>query len=209
MRPRERGVWDEPEKKQRQPVKKAARVKAARILPKHLPALAAAVCCVAAGTVAVVRENGNVSAVMSHLTAGFEYDETLGRLQFVSNILPQSAMVFLAGGNETAEVVEPTNAEIVHVWSEAEPWLEFACSGDVVSCQDGEVMTVVRNRKDEYTVRVLHSSGYESIYSGLTSVNLKECDAVSAGQIVGTAGGNAAFELRRDGLSVQPVFAGL
>ena len=204
MRPRERREWNEP-KKQRQP-KKVTRVRAARILPRHLPALAAAVCCVAAGAVAVVRENGNVSAVMSHLTAGFEYDETLGRLQFVSNILPESAMVFLAGGDEAAQIVEPTSADIVHAWSEAEPWLEYACSGDVVSCQDGEVMTIVRNRQDEYTVRVLHDSGYESIYSGLTAVGLQESDTVSAGQLVGTADGVAAFELRHDGLSVQPVF---
>lgn len=207
MRPRERREWSEA-KERRRPAK-TGRVRAARILPKHLPALAAAVCCVAVGAVAVVRENGNVSAVMSHLTAGFEYDQTLGRLQFVSNILPESAMVFLSGGGEAEEIVEPTSASIVHVWSEAEPWLEYACSGDVICCQDGEVMTVVRNRQDEYTVRVLHGGGYESIYSGLTSVELRESDAVSAGQLLGTAGGFAAFELRRDGLSVQPVFAGL
>ena len=207
MRPRERGEWSEP-KKRKQP-KRVSRVRPARILPKHLPALAAAVCCVAAGVIAIVQENGNVSAVMSHLTAGFEYDETLGRLQFVSNILPQSAMVFLSGGDETTQIVQPTAADPVHAWSEAEPWLEYACSGEVVSCQDGEVMTIVRNRQDEYTVRVMHGSGYESIYSGLTSVDLQESDKVSAGQTVGTAKGFAAFELRRDGLSVQPVFGQL
>ena len=209
MRPRERREWSEEKKPRKRQPKPAQTLRAARILPRHLPALAAAVCCVAAGAVAVVRENGNVSAVMSHLSAGFEYDETLGRLQFVSNILPESAMVFLAGGDTVEEMVQPTSAQIVHAWSEAEPWIEYACSGDVVSCQDGEVMTIVRNRQDEYTVRVLHESGYESIYSGLTQVGLKESDAVTAGQSVGMAGGFAAFELRRDGLSVQPVFSGL
>ena len=62
----------------------------------------AGVCAVAfcglCGSLAVVAPARNAAqAVMSHLTAGFEYDDTLGRLQFVSNVLPESAMVFLTG----------------------------------------------------------------------------------------------------------------
>ena len=70
-------------------------------------------------------------------------------------------------------------------------------------------MTIVKNRQDEYTVRVLHRDGYESIYSGLNAVHLNEQDTVSAGQQIGTAAGFTAFELRKDGLSVPPVFAGI
>lgn len=85
--------------------------------------------------------------------------------------------------------------------------MEFACSGDVVSCLDGEVMTVVRNRQDEYTVRILHEDGYESVYSGLCEIGVGEGSPVTAGQKLGIANGCAAFELRRDGLSIQPVFS--
>lgn len=146
---------------------------------------------------------------MGHLTAGFEYDDTLGRLQFVSNILPESAMVFLNSTDGTDEaLVLPTNAEIAHTWSQQEPWLEYSCSGDISSCRDGEVMTIVQNRSDEYTVRILHDDGYESVYSGLDSVSIEENNWVTAGQTIGTAAGFAAFELRKDGLSVLPVFSG-
>ena len=146
---------------------------------------------------------------MSHVTAGFEYDDTLGRLQFVSNLLPESAMVFLSGGDETQKLTVPTSAKVSHAWTQEEPWLEYVCIGDVRACQDGEVMTIVKNRQDEYTVRVLHRDGYESIYSGLNAVHLNEQDTVSAGQQIGTAAGFTAFELRKDGLSVLPVFAGI
>lgn len=179
-----------------------------RVLPKHLPALAAAVCCLGIGAYAAVRE-GSVSAVMSHLTAGFEYDETLGRLQFVRNVLPESAMVFLEGVDAEPEFLQPASGEVLHVWSEAEPWLEYGCFGEVSACMDGEVMTVVRNHNDAYTVRVMHENGYESLYSGLTGVSLRESDIVVTGQRIGDAGGDAAFELRKDGMSVQPVFAAL
>ena len=205
MSPREKRAWDEPGENGRRFTSWKPR-RGARLLPKHLPALAAAVCCLGVGAYAAVRE-GSVSAVMNHLSGGFEYDDTLGRLQFVSNILPQSAMVFLTGGDTQTEVLQPASGELVHAWSESEPWLEYACFGEVQACQDGEVMTVVRNRQDEYTVRVLHEDGCESIYSGLTNVSLSEADLVSAGQVIGAAGGNAAFEWRRDGLSVQPVFS--
>ena len=118
-------------------------------------------------------------------------------------------MVFLSGGDETQKLAVPTSAKVSHAWTQEEPWLEYVCIGDVRACQDGEVMTIVKNRQDEYTVRVLHRDGYESIYSGLNAVHLNEQDTVSAGQQIGTAAGFTAFELRKDGLSVLPVFAGI
>ena len=70
-----------------------------RLLRRSVP-LAAAFLCIGAAAVTTALFGGDVQAVMSHVTAGFEYDETLGRLQFVSNILPESAMVFLEGGDD-------------------------------------------------------------------------------------------------------------
>ena len=39
------------------------------------------------------------------------------------------------------------------------------------------------------------------------SVSVEEGEYVHAGSAVGTVAGTAAFELRKDGLSVMPVFA--
>ena len=57
-------------------------------------------------------------------------------------------------------------------------------------------------------MRILHDGGYESVYSGLNTVAVSESSEVAAGQVIGTAAGFAAFELRKDGLSVLPVFSG-
>lgn len=202
MKPLERRKWekDTPHTVRRRHEK--------RLLKKHA-VLAAVVLCLGGAAGVALRSEGGVSAVMSRMTAGFEYDDTLGRLQFVSNILPQSAMVFLSSADDANQAITlPTSAEIVHTWSQQEPWLEYACTGDIDSCLAGEVMTVVRNRNDEYTVRVMHEGGYESVYSGLDSVAIQENNLVSAGQKIGAAAGFAAFELRKDGLSVLPVFSG-
>lgn len=171
-------------------------------------AIFAAVClCMGAGAFLSLRNPERTKAVMSHVTAGFEYDETIGRLQFVSRILPESAMVFLSGETQDAALCAPADAQVTHAWTMEEPWMEYACVGDVLACRDGEIMTIVKNRQDEYTVRMRHEDGYESLYSGLSAVHFKPSDMVSVGQQIGTAAGSAAFELRKDGLSILPVFA--
>ena len=166
--------------------------------------------CLGTGVMLSVRAPEQVQSVMNHLTAGFEYDETLGRLQFVSNVLPESAMVFLtsdASGDVNPIVPESTTA--THVWNPDEPWIEYAHIGDVTACREGEIMNIVQNHQNAYTVRILHSNGYESVYSGLKTVHISEHDHVFTGQTIGTAAGSAAFELRKDGLSVLPAFASL
>ena len=175
---------------------------------KRTTALAAAAFLCALTGAALIpagREAGR--ALVQSVSGGFEYDETLGRLQFVSHVLPESAMVFLTSTDDGTAVTAPVSASAEHAWSEQEPWLEYACSGNVCACLGGEVMTVVRNRSDTCTVRVMHEDGYESVYSGLNSVSVAEGDSVSAGQILGKTEGFSAFELRRDGLSIRPVFA--
>lgn len=199
MKPREHHAWS--------PVRKKRTGRISKRLLRTTSIFAAVSLCLGVGAVAALRSPQASQAVMSHVTAGFEYDDTLGRLQFVSNILPESAMVFLTSNTEEPEMAVPTSAQVSHTWTQEEPWLEYACIGDVYACDDGEIMTIVKNRQDAYTVRVLHDNGYESIYSGLSAVHLGEQDTVSAGQQIGTATGFTAFELRKDGLSVLPVFA--
>lgn len=162
--------------------------------------------CIGTGVYFTVQPAEETKSVMSHLTAGFEYDESLGRLQFVSNILPESAMVFLSSSDNPV-LVTPTASVETHPWSNAEPWIEYACTGAISACDAGEVMTVVKNRQDEYTVRILHNNGCESIYSGLNTINIKETEQIEAGSPIGTAEGFAAFELRKGGLSIMPAFA--
>ena len=166
----------------------------------------AAAFCLGIGAFNLASDHEKAAQVMSHVTTDFEYDDTLGRLQFVSNILPDSAMVFLESQDTELCVFAPTSAEITHAWNQEEPWIEFDTSNDVKACCDGEVMTVVRNRNDSYTVRVLHDAGYESVYSGLSEVNVAQFDRVIVGDQIGSSEEGPAFELRKDGMSVHPQF---
>ena len=197
-RKRDFSQWESASRRKRGSVKR---------LRKGTVLAAAAILCALTGAALTPAGQQAGKAVISRVTGGFEYDDTLGRLQFVSHVLPESAMVFLTSSDDASLIAAPVSASAEHPWSEQEPWLEYACSGSVSACLSGEVMTVVRSRSDAYTVRLLHENGYESVYSGLCSVRVGEGDSVNAGQVIGESDGFAAFELRRDGLSIQPVFA--
>ena len=178
-----------------------------RLLRKSIP-LAAAFFCLGIAAVATGVYGKNIQSVFGQMTARFDYDDTLGRLQFVSKLLPESAMVFLTREDEieTCASLWTQDAQVTHTWSENEPWLEFEETGNINSCLAGEVMNVVKNRQNEYTVRIRHENGYESVYSRLTQLLVGEGEEVTAGQAIGCAEGFAAFELRKDGLSIMPVF---
>lgn len=200
MNPRERGEWKGPTAKRHQ------KTDTKRLLRNASISAAVLLCLFAVGGV-VSGKSRIAQSVMSHVTTDFEVDDSLGRLQFVSNILPQSAMVFLQGSDELTPVSAPVRSQETHVWTQEEPWLEYVCTGVVTACSDGDVMTIVQNREGEYTVRLRHDNGYESIYSGMSEVNLREGDHVLCGAQVGWTDSFSAFELRQDGLSIQPVFS--
>ena len=189
------------------PAGRDRRKKQHKRLSGHMRLFAVAFFCLLGCGYSVATQNHAAQTVNAHLTSGFEYDETLGRLQFVSSILPESAMVFLdSSSKEPASL--PVDGEVIHAWNEQEPWLEYGNAGSIRACMSGEVMTVVKNREDEYTVRLLHEGGYESLYSGLAACHVAQSDLVYSGQAIGEATGYVAFELRCDGMSVMPVFSG-
>ena len=47
-----------------------------------------------------------------------------------------------------------------------------------------------------------------TVYSGLKQMLVSEGEEVVSGQAIGRTEGFAAFELRKDGLSIMPVFGG-
>lgn len=178
------------------------------MIPKGiLGYLSAAILCLSVGGTALMSASQTDQDALSVMSTGFEYDETLGRLQYVSNIFPESAMVFLTNDTAIPMLNCPASTQTLHAWTQAEPWIEYLPESIIRACEAGEVMTIVKNRDDEYTVRLLHQNGYESVYSGLSSLDVHENSEIAAGGRIGYANASAGFELRKDGLSILPVFS--
>ena len=134
------------------------------------------------------------------------WDSSLGKISFVSNLLPESMAVFFES-NPDAELTAPCLGPIIHAWSEKEPYLGYgAVNGHVYAVSAGQVMSVAHGLEEERVVRVRHENGLESLYYNLGSVNIREGDEVSTQTCLGTAlaGQQALVEVRRAGRAINP-----
>ncbi len=144
------------------------------------------------------------SALESSLTAS--WDEDVGKLSFVSDLLPQELR---AVWNETPSIAvfQPMTGETVHVWSREEPYLEvMGTISDIRASADGEVMSIAHGMDEERIMRIRHDGGYETLYGNLSQCFVEVGDSVTAGEIIATrmADKPLAYELRMDGRSIDP-----
>ena len=134
------------------------------------------------------------------------WDSSLGKISFVSNLLPESMAVFFET-DLNADLTAPCFGRVLHAWSEEEPYLGYsAVNGGVYAVSAGQVMSVAHGLDEERVVRVRHENGLESLYYNLASVNVREGDEVTAATRLGTAlpGKQALLEVRRAGRAIDP-----
>ncbi len=135
-----------------------------------------------------------------------EWDESLGKLSFVSNLIPSSVQA-VWNEQDTASVLAPSSGEVVHAWSEAEPYLELKSGvADVRAAANGEIMSIAHGLDEELIVRLRHDDNTETLYGNLAACYMDVGDYVFAGDIIATVlnGKPLAFELRKDGRSIDP-----
>ncbi|NLV58032.1 MAG: M23 family metallopeptidase [Clostridiales bacterium] len=135
-----------------------------------------------------------------------EWDESLGKLSFVSNLLPGSVQG-VWNEAENIQVLAPSNGELVHAWSPEEPYIELqGIVRDVRAAANGEIMSIAHGLDEEVIVRIRHDDSTETLYGNLAACHMDVGDYVFAGDIIGTVldGSPLAFELRKDGRSIDP-----
>ena len=139
------------------------------------------------------------------LTMRIDLDESIGALEFVKNVMPESALVFMnLSGKTTLE--KPVDGPMAHAWSNLQPWVMFNCGENTsVKAISGGTVTAVSPLSDgKYGVLVDHGDGVESLYAQLTEVNVSSGDCVEGGQVLGAGGDGVYFEYRKGGESVDP-----
>lgn len=139
------------------------------------------------------------------LTMHIDLDSSIGRLSFVRDWMPESALVFfnLDGG---AELAAPVSGELKHAYSDDQPWLLFACPEDspVCAAADGTVTAVSELSGGSTGVLIDHGEGMETVYAYLSSASVQPGDAVSRGQALGQSAAQLYFELRQSEAAVDP-----
>ena len=139
------------------------------------------------------------------LTMRIDLDESIGALEFVKNLMPESALVFMNLSGETA-LGRPVEGGVVHAWSNLQPWLVFDCPEDaqVKAAAPGTVTAVSPLSGNRWGVLVDHGEGVETLYAQLSAAGVSPGDAVSRGDVLGQSDGGVYFEYRKDGQSVDP-----
>lgn len=175
-------------------------------LLKNLAVAAALVLCVVTlRTGAIPSLSDATDAVLTAATDQSLLDDQLGKLSFVSSLFPEAVLVF---GESNADFAMPVSGGVVvHAWSEAEPYMSWRTNqSQVTSASDGEVIGVYHGNGDERLVQVVGNDGVACLYGNLAEIAVKTGDWVSAGDILGEvmAGEDLVFEVRQDGISVDP-----
>ena len=161
-------------------------------------------------TVVAVKNAGapQAQSVFSALeeSAGLQWDESLGKLSFVNALLPEELQAVWSE-TEALTVFAPIVGQTVHAWSQQEPYVEFQSTlTDVRAVADGEVMSIAHGLDEERIVRIRHDDDTESLYGNLETCYCEVGDIVYAGDVFAKLLSDKplAFELRKDGRSVNP-----
>lgn len=163
-------------------------------------------CAVTLRTGAVPPLNDTAELVLTAATDDSLLDDDLGKLSFVSALFPEAVLVF---GQQSSDALSMpvSGGVVVHAWSEAEPYMSWRTgSGRVTSASAGEVAGVYHGMGEELLIEVRGHDGLSCVYGNLAEAFVRTGDAVSAGEPLGTlaVGADAVFEVRRDGLSIDP-----
>ena len=175
-------------------------------LLKNMGVAAALVLCAVAVRSGEWSEARWTDAVLTAATGDTLLDDELGKLTFVSSLFPEATLVFGVSVVETLAGIV-SGGEVVHAWSEAEPYLAYESVDTAVhSAAEGEVMGVYHADGEELLVRVRREDGLECCYGNLAESLVSVGDWVETGQLLGTRLPDTAatLEVRRNGYSIDP-----
>ncbi len=138
-----------------------------------------------------------------------EWDETLGKIDFVGHFFPETVSVFFETDIEKYRLAAPcTSGRLVHVWSEKEPYLGYKSpdGSTVYAVGDGQVMSLSHGMEEENIVRVRQEDGLEILYYNIATLSIQEGDEIKQGQGIGSilAEKETVIEVRRNGMPVNP-----
>ncbi|NLG25522.1 MAG: M23 family metallopeptidase [Clostridiales bacterium] len=149
------------------------------------------------------------AGIRQAMTMQLDLDETLGRLQFVRALLPETALVFFNLDAER-DLIAPVSGTVAHAYAAQQPWIQYECQPGqpVRAAAAGTVVTVGQGAQGDYIVSIDHQGGMQTVYAYLKSVSVAAGAEVESGQQLGVTGDEAPatlyFELREGGQSTDP-----
>jgi murein DD-endopeptidase MepM/ murein hydrolase activator NlpD len=149
-----------------------------------------------------------VASVRNAISMRIDLDESLGKLHFVRDLVPDAALVFWNMG--TGDMVKPVNGQLSHPYDINQPWLLYQTGGTqpVRAALGGQVVAATQNADGAWTLMLNHENSEQTVYAYVAQSIVKVGQEVSAGDQIGVTSdvGDARlyFELRKDGQPQDP-----
>ena len=149
-----------------------------------------------------------VASIRSAISMRIDLDESLGKLHFVRDLVPDAALVFWNMG--AGDMVGPVNAQLSHPYDANQPWLLYQTGGaqPVRAALAGQVVAATQGADGAWTLMIDHENGEQTVYAYVAQPIVKVGQKVSAGDQIGVTSdaGDARlyFELRKSGQPEDP-----
>lgn len=149
-----------------------------------------------------------VASIRSAISMRIDLDESLGKLHFVRDLVPDAALVFwnMGGG----DMVGPVSGQLSHPYDANQPWLLYQTGGaqPVRAALAGQVVAATQGADGAWTLMIDHENGEQTVYAYVAQPIVKVGQKVSAGDQIGVTSdaGDARlyFELRKSGQPEDP-----
>ncbi len=156
-------------------------------------------------------------AVRAAVTTNVDIDRALGKLKFVSDLLPEAAFVFAPQGGEPEDAAAPVvsqsfilpcTGQIARGYQSNHTGILMRGAREVVAPGAGEVVGIAR-ADGEWSVRMKHAGGVETVTSCLKRLLVQEGDQLRTGDVIGEASSydgepRVYFEVLVSGKPVDP-----
>lgn len=136
-----------------------------------------------------------VGYIRDSITEDMDIDETLGKLKFVANYIPDSIAVFGQNIGQTEEITPffsiPAEGKVVGQFGSGNTGIDIVGTknNSIYAVADGQVMSIGADKNGGQYIKIDHGNDIITLYEGCSKIDVNIGDRVIKGNKIGTMGG--------------------
>ena len=168
--------------------------KTASLLRKMLVAAAIIIIVIVLKSIDTEFTQSVVGYIRDSITEDMDIDETLGKLKFVANYIPDSIAVFGQNIGQTEEITPffsiPAEGKVVGQFGSGNTGIDIVGTknNNVYSVADGQVMSIGADKNGGQYIKIDHGNAIITMYEGCSKIDVNIGDRVIKGDKIGTMG---------------------
>ena len=168
--------------------------KTASLLRKMLVAAAIIIIVIVLKSIDTEFTQSVVGYIRDSITEDMDIDETLGKLKFVANYIPDSIAVFGQNIGQTEEITPffsiPAEGKVVGQFGSGNTGIDIVGTknNSIYAVADGQVMSIGADKNGGQYIKIDHGNDIITLYEGCSKIDVNIGDRVIKGDKIGTMG---------------------